>query len=360
MEELVRNTLEFYNGKNVLVTGDTGFKGSWLCRMLLKYGANVTGYALAPPTDPSLFEEASLKDHIRHIEGDVRDIDRMLDVFSSSSPDVVFHLAAQPIVREGYRLPRYTYETNVMGTVNLMECVRMTDSIQSVINVTTDKVYYNRETPEGYRENELLDGYDPYSNSKSCSELVTGCYVRSFLASKNIPVSTMRAGNVIGGGDHAKDRIVPDCVRSSEKNEEILIRNPYSVRPYQHVLEPLFAYMMVAAYQAGDRKYAGSYNVGPDEDSCITTGQLADMFCALWGEGASWKNICEENAVHEAGLLTLNCDKLKSTFGWTPVWNVRQALEKVCEFTKALDSGKNACDIMDEQISSYIDMAVLL
>ena len=325
--------------------------------MLLKYGADVTGYALAPPTDPSLFDEASLKDRINHIEGDVRDFDHMLDVFSSASPDVVFHLAAQPIVREGYRIPLYTYETNVMGTANLMECVRLGDCVRSVINVTTDKVYYNRETPEGYTENETLDGYDPYSNSKSCSELVTGCYIRSFLNKKGVPVSTMRAGNVIGGGDFAKDRIIPDCIRASETGKEILIRNPYSVRPYQHVLEPLFAYMMVAAYQAIDHSYAGSYNIGPEEDSCITTGELADIFCAIWGEGASWKNICEENAVHEAGLLTLNCSKLKTTFGWAPVWNAAQAVEKVCEFAKAMSNGENALDIMDKQISSYIEYA---
>lgn len=231
--------IDFYSGKRVFITGHTGFKGSWLCRMLVNAGAKVTGYSLLPPTEPSLFELAHIERDIDSVIGDIRDYASLKKAFDRAKPDIVFHLAAQPLVREGYCRPAYTYETNVLGTVNILECIRGSSCVKSFINVTTDKVYLNREWPWGYRENEELNGYDPYSNSKSCSELITQCYRSSFFTDSDgklsLPISTARAGNVIGGGDFARDRIIPDCVRAAIKGEDIIVRNPYSIRPYQHV-----------------------------------------------------------------------------------------------------------------------------
>ena len=327
--------LSFYAGKRVLVTGHTGFKGSWLCRMLVGAGADVTGYSLEPPTEPSLFDLADLKTRMNSVTGDVRDLPHLVKVFGEVQPEIVLHLAAQPIVRESYRDPRSTYETNVMGTVNLLECVRKTPSVQSVVNVTTDKVYLNREWCWGYREEEPLDGFDPYSNSKSCSELVTHSYINSFFQGEDAPaVSTARAGNVIGGGDFAKDRIIPDCVRAMEQGGGIPVRNPFSTRPYQHVLEPLYAYLMIARKQYEDKRYAGFYNVGPDDCDCLTTGELVELFCSCWGENARWENQAEENAPHEANFLKLDCSRLKSTFGWKPRWHMRECMEMICRFEK--------------------------
>ena len=242
--------LDFYKGKRVLVTGDTGFKGSWLVRILHLAGAEVTGYALKAPTEPSMFEILHLGETIHHVDGDVRDFAHLKQVFDETKPEIVLHLAAQPIVRESYRDPVGTYAANVMGTVHVLECARQCESVRSLVNVTTDKVYENKEWEYGYRENDPLDGYDPYSNSKSCSELVTHSYKRSFFTNIDglpiIPISTARAGNVIGGGDFANDRIVPDCIRAAVKHEDIVVRNPYSTRPYQHVLEPLYAYLLIA------------------------------------------------------------------------------------------------------------------
>jgi len=277
--------LEFYRGKTVLITGHTGFKGSWLCKILGEAGAHVIGYSLEPPTEPSLFKIAALDDPsvqgggaVTSIIGDVRDLAKLEEVFAKYQPEIVLHLAAQPLVRESYKNPRGTYEINVMGTVNICECVRLNPCVKSFLNVTTDKVYHNNEWAWGYRENEPLDGYDPYSNSKSCSELVTHSYINSFFCDMDVAVSTARAGNVIGGGDFAADRIIPDCVRAVESGKPISIRNPYSTRPYQHVMEPLFAYLMIAQRQYEDKKYAGFYNVGPDECDCVTTGELVQLF----------------------------------------------------------------------------------
>ena len=283
--------LDFYKGKRVLVTGDTGFKGSWLVRILHLAGAEVTGYALKAPTEPSMFEIPHLGETIHHVDGDVRDFVHLKQVFDETKPEIVLHLAAQPIVRESYKDPVGTYETNVMGTVNILEAVRQTKSVKSFLNVTTDKVYKNNEWEWGYREIDELDGYDPYSNSKSCSELVTHSYEKSFLKEAGVAVSTARAGNVIGGGDFAPDRIIPDCVRAVAKGEKIAVRNPHSTRPYQHVLEPLGAYLMIAQAQYENPACTGSYNVGPGDDDCITTGQLADLFCNSWGGEAAWENL---------------------------------------------------------------------
>ncbi|WP_294379344.1 CDP-glucose 4,6-dehydratase, partial [uncultured Clostridium sp.] len=315
--------LEFYRNKRVLVTGHTGFKGTWLCKMLNSIGAIVIGYSLNPVTEPSLFELIGIGKDIISIIGDIRDFNKLNQVFEKYEPEIVFHLAAQPIVIESYNDPLYTYETNVMGTVNVLECIRNNKCVKSFLNITTDKVYKNNEWEWGYRENEPLGGYDPYSNSKSCSEFVTYSYKNSFFNEKHIAVSTARAGNVIGGGDFSPNRIIPDCIRAVEKKETIIIRNPYSVRPYQHVLEPLYVYLMIAEKQYKDIKYADSYNIGPDERDCITTGTLANLFCNKYGENIKWESK-HVATPHEANFLKLDCSKLKSTFKWKPRWNVEK------------------------------------
>ncbi|MGN1120194.1 MAG: CDP-glucose 4,6-dehydratase [Oscillospiraceae bacterium] len=346
--------LSFYKNKTVLVTGHTGFKGSWMCKVLAMQGAKVIGYSTEAPTNPSLFETAKIADLITSVIGDIRDLAKLTDTMQKYRPEIVIHMAAQPIVRESYANPVYTYETNVMGTVNICEAVRQCDSVKSFVNVTTDKVYLNNEWVWGYRENDALDGYDPYSNSKSCSELVTSSYKKSFFSSRDIAVSTCRAGNVIGGGDFAKDRIIPDCVRAMESGAEIIVRNPYSTRPYQHVLEPVVTYLVLAAMQYEDKSLAGSYNIGPDECDCVETGELVDLFCKTWGEGASWKNVAEANAPHEANFLKLDCSKIKSVLGWKPRWHITDAVEKVAEWSKVYISGGDINSVMEKQINEYL------
>ncbi len=345
--------LEFYKGKKVLITGHTGFKGTWLVKILVDAGAVVTGYSLEAPTNPNLFSMAEIEDKMNSIIGDVRDYEHLYNVFKETEPEIVFHLAAQPIVRDSYKDPKYTYETNVMGTVNILECVRHFSSVKSVLNVTTDKVYHNNEWCWGYREDEPLDGFDPYSNSKSCSELVTHSYKNSFFNERDIAVSTARAGNVIGGGDFANDRIIPDCIRALTKKEVIGVRNPYSIRPYQHVLEPLAVYLMIAARQYDDIHYQGYYNVGPDDCDCVTTGDLVDLFCKYWGEGAKWENQAEENAPHEANFLKLDCSKVKAVFGWKPRWHMEECIKKVCEFSKVWLEDKNISEEMSKEIIEF-------
>jgi len=346
--------LNFFKGKKVLVTGHTGFKGSWLCKILTMAGAEVTGYSLEPPTDPSLFKLAGIEKLIKEsVVGDVRDYEKMSALFDKVQPEIVLHLAAQPIVRESYKNPHYTYETNVMGTVNICECVRLHDSVKSFLNVTTDKVYHNNEWNWGYRENEPLDGFDPYSNSKSCSELVTHSYINSFFADRKLAVSTARAGNVIGGGDFASDRIIPDCVRAIENKKDIIVRNPYSTRPYQHVLEPLMVYLLVAQKQYEDYKYAGFYNVGPDECDCINTGDLVTVFCEKWGDDLSWINQ-HDGGPHEANFLKLDCSKLKGTFGWQPRWHLEEDIDKIVEWSKVYLEGGNVEECMEKQIHEFI------
>lgn len=345
--------LRFYKDKRVFITGHTGFKGSWLCRMLVNAGAIVTGYALEPPTVPNLFSLCNVQNKMTSIIGDVRDLTSLKSAFEHAQPEIVLHLAAQPIVRESYNDPRATYEINVMGIVNILECIRTSNCGKSFLNVTTDKVYQNNEWVWGYRENEPLDGFDPYSNSKSCSELVTHSYKNSFFADGQVAISTARAGNVIGGGDFANDRIIPDCIRAAEKKEPIIVRNPHSTRPYQHVLEPLYAYLLIAARQYEDGKYADYYNVGPDEHDCITTGALADLFCKRWGNGQAWENKFV-GGPHEANFLKLDCSKLKTTFGWQPRWNVADAIEKTVDWTKVYLAKGDIPAIMDKQIAEFL------
>lgn len=347
--------LSFYKGKKVFVTGHTGFKGSWLTAILVKAGAEVTGYSLTPPTNPNLFSISGVENKINSVIGDVRDFDSIKKAFDECDPEIVFHLAAQPIVITSYEQPKYTYETNVMGTVNILECVRLSKNVKSVLNVTTDKVYKNNEWCWGYRENEPLDGYDPYSNSKSCSELVTHSYKSSFFDSMGIAVSTARAGNVIGGGDFADNRIIPDCVRAAVKCEDIIVRNPNSTRPYQHVLEPLNAYLMIAERQYENKSLQGYYNVGPNDSDCLTTGELATIFCKSWGNGQTFKCL-KKDGPHEANFLKLDCSLLKTTFGWSPVWSAKQAVEKTVEWTKVWASNGDVPAELDRQISEFFGL----
>lgn len=350
---MVNFDLSFYKGKRVFITGHTGFKGSWLCKILANAGANVTGYSLNPPTNPSLFEIAGIERDIHSVIGDIRDYRLLKTAFDKARSEIVIHLAAQPIVRDGYRNPAYTYETNVMGTVNILECVRNCDCVRSFLNVTTDKVYLNKEWLWGYRESEELDGYDPYSNSKSCSELITHSYKNSFFNDGRVRISTARAGNVIGGGDFANDRIIPDCIRAVTKREDIVVRNPFSTRPYQHVLEPLYAYLMIAAMQYQDAKYAGYYNVGPDDVDCFQTGALVDLFVNKWGDGVKWVNRYD-GGPHEANFLKLDCSKLKATFGWKPRWNLDVAIDKVVEWSKCWTEGGDVRTCMDDEIEEFL------
>ncbi|MCR5062229.1 MAG: CDP-glucose 4,6-dehydratase [Treponema sp.] len=349
--------LSFYKNKKVFLTGHTGFKGTWLTRILILAGADVTGYSLEPPTTPSIFAQTKTAEKMNSITGDIRDGEKLKKAMTEAKPDIVLHLAAQPIVRTSYKDPVGTYETNVMGTVNVLEAVRACLSVKSFVNITTDKVYLNKEWAWGYRENEELCGFDPYSNSKSCSELVTYSYRNSFFAEEKSPgISTARSGNVIGGGDYATDRIIPDCIRAVESGKEIILRNPSSTRPYQHVLECLRGYLTLAKAQYEKRSFAGSYNFGPDDESCVTTGELATLFCNLWGNNAAWKNVSEANAPHEANFLKLDCSKSKNTLGWKPQWGIKEAVEKIVEWEKSVKSGVSAAEITDGQIRMYFGL----
>lgn len=373
--------LDFYKGKRVLVTGHTGFKGTWLTRILIDAGAYVCGYSLNPPTDPNLFSLAGLADaekkgKLINVISDIRDLDALKKAFTDFKPDIIIHLAAQPIVRDSYRNPVYTYETNVMGTVNVLECIRLTDSVRSAVMITTDKVYKNNEWVWGYREDEPLDGFDPYSNSKSCAELSVHSYKRSFFNAMDgrdghryLAVSTARAGNVIGGGDFANERIIPDCVRACEKvykaggNKAVIgVRNPYSTRPYQHVLEPLAMYLLIGKKQWEDLKFQSYYNVGPDDCDCVDTGDLVSLFCEKWnadrnlGVEAKWESQAEKNAPHEANFLKLDSTKIKTMLGYKPRWHIDECMEKTVEFSQTyLVSPDKLPEEMDKEIEEFFN-----
>ncbi len=454
--------LKFYQGKRVLITGHTGFKGTWMLRMLLGAGAVVCGYSLEPPTEPNLFSLAGFavyekSGQFRSVIADIRNGSELLKVFANFQPEIVFHLAAQPIVRDSYMDPVYTYETNVMGTVHVLEAIRQTDSVRSAVIITTDKVYLNREWMWGYREDEQLDGFDPYSNSKSCAELAVHSYCNSFFAGMDgvvdarandagaggavapdagaggavasdagaggavtsdagsggarcaggpirhryLAVSTARAGNVIGGGDFAHDRIIPDCVRTMEAafragvedgtalrdeaedgveegavhedaaHEDasrasgvpeamIHVRNPYSTRPFQHVLEPLAMYLRIGRAQWDDRSLAGWYNVGPDDCDCVTTGELVTLFCEAWNGSsafphASWESAAEANAPHEANFLKLDSTKIKTMLGYQPRWHIRDCMEMTVAFSKLyLTAPERIPEEMDREIAAFV------
>jgi CDP-glucose 4,6-dehydratase len=345
-------SLDFYKGKKVFVTGHTGFKGTWLCRTLLQAGAEVTGYALEPPTAPSLYEQTGTARDIHSITGDVRNREALVAAVREARPEILFHLAAQPLVRLSYREPAATYETNVMGTVNVLEALRLAPSIRSFVNVTTDKVYENKEWQWGYRENEPLNGRDPYSNSKSCSDLITTSYRSAFFGGSDAPaVSTARSGNVIGGGDYAEDRIIPDCVRAAQAEQAIVLRNPHSTRPYQHVLDCLAGYLLLAEKQRGDKALEGAYNFGPDDSDCVSTGELATLFCEALGEGASWR-AQDDGGPQEANFLKLDCARAKAALGWKPQWDIKTAVAKTVEFAQLDDdTGRIAC--VDRQTREY-------
>ena len=372
--------LDFYKNKTVLVTGHTGFKGTWLTRILLTSGAKVIGYSLEPPTVPSLFDMAGFEKYEENgqfvnMTADIRNLDKLKATFRKCQPQIVFHLAAQPIVRDSYKDPVYTYETNVMGTVNVLECVRLTDSVRSSVIITTDKVYKNNEWIWGYREDEPLDGFDPYSNSKSCAELAVHSYKNSFFnemdgnnGKRYCAVSTARAGNVIGGGDFAHDRIIPDCVRAMEEAVKIgsaegviAVRNPYSTRPYQHVLEPLAMYLTISYKQWNDLFKSGYYNVGPDDVDCVTTGDLVDLFCKCWNvendkslPTARWESRSDPNSPHEANFLKLDSTKIKTVLGYKPRWHIADCMKKTVEFSKKyIEQPESLPAEMDKEIKEF-------
>lgn len=353
--------LSFYKNKRVFITGHTGFKGAWLSFLLAEVGAEVTGYALQPPTNPSLFALCKLDNRMHSVIGDIRDYKTLKKEFDKAEPEIVFHLAAQPLVRESYLIPRQTYEINVLGTVNLLECVRLSDTVKSVVIITTDKVYRNDNKAEGYVEEDFLNGFDPYSNSKSCADILTDSYVNSFLRNKGIPVSILRAGNVIGGGDFAKDRLLPDCFRSIQTNGKVEIRNPKATRPFQHVLEPLMVYLMIAKEQIQNPKLSGAYNVGPDEKDVQSVGEMLMHFQTIWNGSTLGKNIPfdwyytkEDTKRHEAAMLSLNCRKLKQNFGWKPKWSAYEAVYKSIEWMEYYLEEKDVTVCMRKQIREYL------
>lgn len=343
--------VDFYKDKRIFITGHTGFKGTWLTRVLLNLGSKVLGYSLAPEKDQPLFEASLAADKIINVYGDIRDFDKLKETMVAFSPDIVIHMAAQPLVRMSYINPLATYSTNAMGTANLLEAVRLCGKVRSVVNVTTDKVYKNLEDKEKkYVETDVLDGFDPYSNSKSCSELIGSCYRRSF----NLPLSNCRAGNVIGGGDYSKDRIIPDCIRAANNGEAIFIRNPNSVRPYQYVLDPIFAYLLTAKAQYLDSSICGGYNIGPDDDEQVSTQNLVEIFCQVWGDGAKYEIRQEKNALHEAKWLGLDSAKAKKVLGWKKVYSIKDTVERTVKGYKAM-LRNDMQKFMDKEIEDFIE-----
>ena len=347
--------LSFYKNKKILVTGHTGFKGTWLCELLNYLGSEVYGYALEAE-DESLYNLCNLDNKVKSYIGDIRDFDNLLKVFKEVQPEIVFHLAAQAIVKEGYNDPRYTYETNAMGTVNVLECVRMTDSVKSVMNITTDKVYQESDRP--LNEEDILNGYDPYSNSKSCSELISQTYQRSFFKDKGIAISTLRSGNVIGGGDFSKHRIISDCFRAYLNNEDIIIRNPLSTRPYQHILESLTAYLLINQKQCENITYAGAYNIGPDLNEYINNEELVKLFVDNVYKLNDTKmnyRILNDNGPHEADSLFLDNTKVKNLIDYERKWNINTAVNEACSFIIKYKNKDSLDEYVAEKIKVYYE-----
>lgn len=356
----MKNLFDMYKGKTVLVTGHTGFKGSWLSIWLKELGAKVIGYALDPYTEKDNFVVTGLAEKIKDIRADVRDFNKLKEVFGKYSPEIVFHMAAQSLVSKSYLNPKDTYDINVGGTVNLLECARESKSVKVIINITSDKCYENKEWIWGYREFDPLGGYDPYSSSKACSELVTSAYRSSFFNPEenktyNKGLSSVRAGNVIGGGDWAKDRIVPDCVRALENREPVIIRNPQSTRPWQFVLEPLGGYLFLASkmyYKPQD--YSGAWNFGPNRESIITVKEMVEIFLSKYGKG-SLQESHQKNQLHEASLLTLDISKVVFKLGWKPILNIDEAIEKTVDWYKAYGHSESMYDFCSAQITEYME-----
>lgn len=347
----------FWKGKKVFLTGHTGFKGGWLSLWLASMGAKVTGYALAPNTTPNLFDILAIdslleKSHI----SDIRDLSSLQKAMSEAKPDVIIHMAAQPLVRYSYANPVETYATNVMGTVHVLESTRTINSVRATIVVTTDKCYENKEWVWGYRENEPMGGYDPYSNSKGCAELVTSAYRQSYFSGPNSTnhVASARAGNVIGGGDWSEDRLIPDAIKAFEANKPLMIRNPLATRPWQHVLEPLSGYLILAKklYEQGS-DFASGWNFGPDDKDNRSVQEVINLLIASWGESAGWVKEGSEHP-HEANLLKLDCSKVHSQLGWLPQWNLETATQKIVEWQKAYQAKKNMQEVSLAQINQYM------
>jgi len=352
----MQNLKNFYKNKKVLVTGHTGFKGSWLTIWLKQLGAEVTGIALDPKTDRDLFILAGLSDKIKDYRQDIRSLDKIQEILNNEKPEIVFHLAAQALVLPGYENPVSTFETNIMGTVNVLEACRHTPSVKQIVIITTDKVYENKECLTGYKETDALGGYDPYSASKAAVEIVTQSYRLSYYQSPNHPINqsiaTARAGNVIGGGDWSEYRLVPDCIRALENNTPVIIRNPYAVRPWQHVLEPLSGYLFLALKMAQDsQKYSGAWNFGPDIEDFATVKDLADMLISLYGIGR-WETYDGSKKLHEAGLLQLNIEKAKDILDWKPLLGFKEAIQWTVEWFKAYKN-YNVYQLCLNQIEKY-------
>lgn len=349
---------QFWKNRRVFLTGHTGFKGGWLSLWLQQLGAEVTGYALAPPTKPSIFEVANVQSGMNSIIGDVRDGNNLKGAVSQANPEVVIHMAAQPLVRYSYSNPEETYSTNIMGLVNLFEAVRATPGVKSVVNVTSDKCYENKEWHWGYRENDSMGGYDPYSNSKGCAELITACYRNTYFnpekyAVHGVAIASARAGNVIGGGDWAEDRLVPDMIRAISKGESVEIRNPEAIRPWQHVLEPLSGYLKLAEkLHSNGIEFAEGWNFGPHDHEAKTVGWAIEQLTQTWGSGAKW-SLDQQNHPHEATYLKLDCSKARSRLGWHPAWNIDLTIKKIVEWHKAYDQGADMRQITLSQINSF-------
>lgn len=363
VEKMVAGASSFWNGKKVFITGHTGFKGSWLCMWLHALGAEVRGYALKPPTHPSIFEILQLEHTAGTVYGDIRDQEGLEKALLAAKPDIVIHMAAQPLVRYSYRQPVETYEVNVMGTVHLLEAVRSAVRkgirVKAVLNITTDKCYENNEWVWGYRESDPLGGYDPYSNSKACSELVAASYRSSFFppgeyARHGVAVATARAGNVIGGGDWAEDRLIPDCIRSLLAGRPVDIRHPHAIRPWQHVLEPLGGYLLLAEKLAAGQGSGGeAWNFGPADHDAKPVEWIVRKLCADWGGNAAYR-IQGGDHPHEAGFLKLDCSKARMKLGWHPVWTLEEALRRIVEWTKAYKDGRNMREVTLRQIADYM------
>ena len=354
MEDLGLSS-SFWHGKRVLVTGHTGFKGGWLSIWLQHLGAEVAGYALPPTTDPSLFDVANVASGMHAIEGDVRDLDKIKHTFADFRPDIVIHMAAQALVRYSYKDPVDTYSTNVMGTVNVLEACRATDSVRAIVNVTSDKCYENREREEGYKEDEPMGGYDPYSNSKGCAELVTSAYRQSYFGGDSGTfLGSARAGNVIGGGDWAEDRLIPDLIRAFAGGDAATIRNPGAVRPWQHVLEPLHGYLRLAERLSVDGDaFAEGWNFGPEDSDAQPVAWVADKMCEYWGDNAAWSDVSSPDQPHEANLLRLNFDKARERLAWEPRLQLAQALRWTIEWYKCFNEGGNVRALTEQQISDF-------
>lgn len=351
---------KFWKGKKVFLTGHTGFKGSWLSLWLQNMEANVTGYAFEPQTNPSFFVKAGVEQGMQSITGDVRDLESFKQAMSEACPDIVIHMAAQALVHYSYTNPVETYATNVMGTVNLMEAVRATDSVRAVVNITSDKCYENKEWPWGYRENEPMGGYDPYSSSKGCAELVTAAYRNSYFNPDNyddhgVAVASARAGNVIGGGDWALDRLIPDMIRAIQKEEPVIIRSPKAIRPWQHVLEPLAGYLKLAEnlYNNGC-DFCGGWNFGPSNSDTKTVEWIIEHMTQAWGPTASWK-LDKNVQPHEASYLSLDSSKARMELKWQPSWNIEQTIEKIVEWHKADEQGVDMREFSLTQINDYMN-----